>query len=50
MMDTVTFELGLKDVKPGRWDPEMILRDCSEEARVGWGEPGCIGVFVTKTR
>lgn len=39
-----------EDVKLGRWDPEMTLRDCSEKARVDWGEPGCIGVFVTKTR
>ena len=46
----MSFRERSEDVKPGRWDPEMILRDCSEEARVGWGEPGCIGVFVTKTR
>lgn len=35
-----------EDVKLGRWDPEMTLRDYSEEARrVDWGEPGCIGVL-----
>lgn len=46
----VLFREHSEDVKPERWDPEMTLRDCSEEARVGQGEPGCIGVFVTKTR
>ena len=36
-----------EDFMPGRWDPQVSLRDLFEEVKE---EPGYRGVFVMKTR